>query len=169
MKQHNIAVLNAAFDQGGIMRKFVLPLAAIVFSLVAQPSFAGDRATAPEAEALVTKASAFLKANGPEKAFAEFNNKGGQFTDRDLYIVAYDSTGKCLAHGANPKLTGKDLSDAQDVDGVYYIKDRMEMMKSGKPFWQDYKFTNPVDKKVEPKRMYCIPDGGIAVCGGVYK
>ena len=151
------------------MRRFVNLIVALTIGFLAQPCFAGDRATAPEAEALVAKASAFLMANGPEKAFAEFSNKAGQFVDRDLYIVAYDSTGKCLAHGANPKLVGKDLSDSQDIDGFYYIKDRMEMMKGGKPFWQDYKFTNPVDKKVEPKRMYCIPNAGTVVCGGIYK
>jgi hypothetical protein len=34
--------------------------------------------------------------------------------------------------------------------------------------WQEYKFTNPVSKKIEPKVMYCEKAGEVAICGGVY-
>ena len=34
--------------------------------------------------------------------------------------------------------------------------------------WQEYKFTNPVSKKIEPKVMYCEKLAETAVCGGVY-
>ena len=132
-------------------------------------AWAEDRVTAPEAEAMVKKSVAFIQANGSEKAYAEFADKKGGFTDRDLYIVVYGLDGKCLTHGANPKLIGKDLSDAQDVDGKYYIKERMEAARAKQSFWQDYKFTNPVSKKVEPKQMYCERLGETAVCGGIYK
>jgi cytochrome c len=110
-----------------------------------------------------------LKAAGPEKAFPAFNDKNGGFVDRDLYIVVYDGAGRCLAHGANPKLIGKDLIDAEDIDGKLYVKERVELAKSKSNFWQDYKFTNPTTKKVEPKQMYCEPTGDLIVCGGVYK
>ena len=36
-------------------------------------------------------------------------------------------------------------------------------------FWQDYKFVNPVSKKVEPKQMYCEKLDNTAVCAGIYK
>jgi len=130
---------------------------------------AGDKATAPEAEAMVKKAVAFLNANGSEKAYAEFSKKDGSFVDRDLYVVVYGLDGKCLSHGANAKLIGKDLSDAQDVDGKYYVKERIELAKAKQSFWQDYKFTNPTTKKIEPKQMYCERVGESAVCGGIYK
>jgi cytochrome c len=91
------------------------------------------------------------------------------FRDRDLYIVVYDLEGKCLAHGANAKLVGKDLSDAQDVDGVYYVKDRVKLATSQSSFWQDYKFTNPVTEKIEPKQTYCERLKDTVVCGGIYK
>ena len=137
--------------------------------LIVGPALAGDKAAKPEAEAMVKKAVAFLKANGAEKAYGEFDNKEGQFIDRDLYIVVYDLSGKCLAHGANAKLIGKDLSDSQDVDGKYFVKERVELAKSKQSFWQDYKFANPVSKKIEPKEMYCERVDDVAVCGGVYK
>ena len=137
--------------------------------LIVGPALGGDKAGKPEAEAMVKKAVAFLKANGAEKAYGEFDNKEGQFIDRDLYIVVYDLSGKCLAHGANAKLIGKDLSDSQDIDGKYFVKERAELAKVKQSFWQDYKFANPVTKKIEPKEMYCERVDDVAVCGGVYK
>ena len=142
---------------------------AAVAAITSISAHAEDKASAAEAEAMVKKAVAFIKQNGVEKAYAEFNNKKGSFTDRDLYIVVYGLDGKCLSHGANEKLIGKDLSEAQDVDGKYYVKERIELAKSKQSFWQDYKFTNPVTKKIEPKQMYCERLENTAVCGGIYK
>lgn len=152
------------------MRKYVLTIAAILALQLAPAAHANDKpATRDEAIAMVQKATAHLRSAGQEKAFADFNTKGGSFTDRDLYVVVYDMTGKCLAHGANEKLIGKDLIDAEDIDGKLYIKERIDLAKANKSFWQDYKFTNPTTKKVEPKQMYCQVEQGLAVCGGVYK
>ncbi|MFV3128897.1 cache domain-containing protein [Niveispirillum sp. KHB5.9] len=128
-----------------------------------------DRANRDEAIAMVKRAVVHLNEAGRDKAFADFGNREGAFVDRDLYVVVYDLTGRCLAHGANAKLIGKDLSDAEDIDGKLYIRERMELAKTNKSFWQDYKFTNPVNKKVEPKQMYCQVEQDLAVCGGVYK
>lgn len=130
---------------------------------------AGDSATKDEATAMVKKAVSFIKEQGPEKAYAEISNKGGRFTDRDLYVVVYQLDGKVLAHGANAKFIGKDMSEAQDVDGKLYVKERIELANKQPSFWQDYKFVNPVSKKVEPKQMYCERVENTAVCGGVYK
>ena len=135
----------------------------------ANTALAGDHATKDEATAMVKKAVTFLKEQGTEKAYAEISNKSGQFTDRDLYVVVYGLDGKVLAHGANGKLIGKDMLDAQDVDGKYFVKERVELARAQPTFWQDYKFANPVSKKVEPKQMYCERVAETAVCAGVYK
>ena len=118
---------------------------------------------------MVKKAVAFIKEQGPEKAYAAFTGKDGQFIDRDLYVVVYQFDGKVLAHGSNAKFVGKDMSDAQDVDGKLFVKERVEMAAKQASFWQDYKFVNPVDKKVEPKQMYCERLDNTAVCSGIYK
>lgn len=132
------------------------------------PAMSAEKATKDEAIAMVGKAVAFIKSEGGEKAYTEFSVKGGKWTDRDLYVVVYGLDGKVLAHGSNAKLIGKQLIDAQDVDGVYYVKDRVELAKSKGKFWQDYKFVNPVTKKIEPKQMYCERVGETAVCAGIY-
>ena len=128
-----------------------------------------QRATADEAVAMVKKAVTYIKDSGREKAYREFGDKQGSFVDRDLYVVVYGFDGKVLAHGANPKLVGKDLIDAQDVDGVYYVRERVEKAKANQSFWQDYKFVDPITKKIEPKKMYCERLDDTAVCGGIYK
>ena len=132
-------------------------------------AIAADHGTKDEAMAMVKKAVGFIKDQGADKAYAEISNKSGQFVDRDLYVVVYGLDGKVLAHGANSKLIGKDMLDAQDVDGKPYVKERVDMAKAQPTFWQDYKFANPVSKKVEPKQMYCERVAETAVCAGIYK
>ncbi|MDE2083199.1 MAG: cache domain-containing protein [Burkholderiales bacterium] len=144
-------------------------LAACAFALAATPALAGN-ATKDEAVAMVKKGIAYIKANGTEKGYAEIDNKGGPFVDRDLYLTVYGMDGKCLAHGANAKMIGKNLMELTDVDGKYFVKERVALVQATPTgVWQDYKFTNPVSKKVEPKAMYCEKLGETAVCGGVYR
>jgi len=149
----------------------IRPLAALLAGtvIVSGAASATEWTTKDEAQALVKKAVAFIEEQGPDKAYAEISNKAGSFIDRDLYIVVYRLDGKVLAHGANQKLIGMDLSDAQDVDGKFFVKERIELARKQPAFWQDYKFVNPVSKKVEPKQMYCERLEDTAVCGGVYK
>jgi cytochrome c len=144
---------------------------AVAIALLSGASLASAAqfATKEEAVTMVRKAVVFIKEQGPDKAYAEISNKSGRFTDRDLYVVVYGLDGKVLAHGANEKLIGKDMLDAQDVDGKYFVKERVDLARQSADFWQDYKFVNPTNKKVEPKQMYCVRNGETAVCAGVYR
>jgi signal transduction histidine kinase len=138
-------------------------------ALSVAPALGAAGPSREDAVAMVKKGVAFIKANGTEKGYAAVSDKAGPFVDRDLYLVVYGLDGKCHAHGANPKQIGRDLIDLTDVDGKYFVKDRVAMVRA-KPTgaWQEYKFTNPVSKKIEPKVMYCEKLGETAVCGGVY-
>lgn len=127
------------------------------------------RATKAEAEKMVKKAVEHLKKVGAETAYKDFTAPNKTFTDVDLYIVVYDLNGKCLAHGQNEKQVGKDLLGLKDPDGKAFVQERVELAKSKGKFWQDYKFTDPVTKKVLPKEMYCEKAVDVVVCGGVYK
>ncbi len=152
------------------MKRLLRYLATAVIGTVITAGAAGaaEFATKDEAVVMVKKAVAYITANGAEKAYAEISKKGGTFTDRDLYIVVYGLNGHVFAHGANAGLIGTDQSQAKDADGKAFVAERIELAKKGNPFWQDYKFMNPVSKKVEPKQMYCEPLNDTAVCGGVY-
>jgi signal transduction histidine kinase len=150
--------------------KFKVAIAAIALLVGASiPAISAEKGTKDEAKAMVAKAVTYIKEVGPEKAYADFSVKGGKFSHLDIYVVVYGLDGKVLAHGSKAKLIGKMLMEAQDVDGVYYVKDRVHLAKTKGTFWQDYKFVNPVTKKIAPKQMYCERVGETAVCAGVYK
>lgn len=134
------------------------------------PAFAKtDFASKDEAVAMVKKGVAFVKANGKDKGYAEISNKKGQFIDRDLYLVVYGLDGTVFAHGANDKQVGHNLIDLKDIDGKLFVKERVELAQKQPTFWQEYKFTDPVTHKIEPKEMYCERLDDVVVCGGVYK
>jgi cytochrome c len=155
------------------LRAFVTEFFALCMLLAASGAQAGN-ATADEAIAMVKKGVAFIKAQGTEKGYAEISNKQGQFIDRDLYLVVYGLDGTVLAHGANEKMVGKNLIDLKDIDGKAFVgkafvKERVELGQTKSSFWQDYKFTDPVTKKIEPKTTYCERLDASVVCGGIYK
>ncbi|MDD5169707.1 MAG: cache domain-containing protein [Syntrophales bacterium] len=133
-------------------------------------AYAAEYGTPAEAEKMVKKAVAFYKANGQEKAFAAISNPQGQFINKDLYVFVYDMNGKCVAHGFNKALIGKDLITMRDSNGVFYVKERIELVKAKGKGWQDYKFANPMSKKIESKRAYIEKaDNYIFGCGAYHK
>lgn len=137
--------------------------------LLATSAVAAEHGSAAEAEAMVKKAVAFIKANGADKAYDEFTN-GKAFKDRDLYVIVYDLSGKNLAQGANPKLVGKDLIGLKDPSGRLIIKEFVDVAKEkGKGWVEGYKFLNPVSQKLEEKAMYLERVGDTLVGCGIYK
>lgn len=125
--------------------------------------------TAKEAEAMVQKAIAHIKSAGADSAYADFTAQKPDFIKNDIYVVVYSMGGKALAHGQNPKQVGKELIEFKDADGKEFIKERVELAKSKGKFWQDYKFTDPVTKKILPKSAYCEKVDDSIVCAGIYK
>ncbi len=143
-----------------------LLVAVLFFSTI---SAQGKKGTTAEAEAMVKKAVAFFNSNGEAKAFAEFSNPNGKFVSGDLYVFVYDLKGKCVAHGGNPKMVGKDLIDMKDPDGTSFVKERIEIAKGKGKGWQNYKFTNPVSKTIENKTAYVEKMGSFVIGCGAYK
>jgi cytochrome c len=152
------------------MKRTLTSIFLVMFMLaVSHVAVAAEFGTPDEAEALVKKAITEIKTSGKDKAFAEINNTKGKFTDRDLYVFVYDMSGKCVAHGFNQKMIGKDLVEMKDPDGKLYVKERIEIAKTKGKGWQDYKFTNPVTKKLENKTAYIEKVDDLIVGSGAYK
>jgi cytochrome c len=127
-------------------------------------------ATDKEAVAMVKKGVAFIKANGAEKGYAAITDRNNKdFHDRDLYLAVHKLDGTAVAHGTNEKMVGKNFMEMRDMDGKEYIKERVDFAKTKANFWTDYKFNNPVSKKIEPKTAYCERLDDTVVCGGIYK
>lgn len=154
------------------MNKLFKGVVAALMMFAALGAGAAEKGTADEAVAMVKKASEFLKKNGKEKAFAEFNNPKGQFIQKDLYIFAFGANGDGveLANGANVKLVGKNVLEMKDADGKYLIKDilALGMSKEGKG-WVDYKWPNPSTGTVDGKRTYVERVDDVVLGCGIYK
>ncbi len=85
------------------MKSFLLTCLAVV--LLFGTTFAQGK---KDAEAMVKKAITYYRSVGHDKALLDFSNAKGKFVDGEMYVTVYDMTGKCLAHGANLKMMGKD-------------------------------------------------------------
>ena len=151
------------------MKRIQVSVAAALLVAGTLAHAADGGATKEQATAMVKKGVAFIKTNGPDKGYAEITSKTSQFKFEDLYLVAYGLDGTVHAHGANEKMVGRNLIDLKDIDGKPFVKERVELAKSNPTFWQDYKFTNPETKKIEPKVMYCERLEQTVICGGIYK
>jgi cytochrome c len=159
-----------------VSRKWVVSLSLIafigIFLGINTRIMASERATKAECITFVKKAVEYVKTNGNQKAFDAFSDPKGAFIDRDLYIIVYDQNGMTLAHGRNKFLVGKNRLDEQDPDGVYFNRERVEMMKTQSSFWTHYKITDPITHKIMPKLAYCeVVDNvtpRLLVCSGVY-
>jgi len=147
----------------------ILKFAAVAIALVVGATVAiAGQPTKDDAVAMVKKAIATIKAEGPDKAYAEID-KGGQFVDGELYAVVSSFEGVTVAHATNPKLIGKNMLEVQDVDGKFFSKDMTELARKQASFWYDYKFVNPVTKKIQVKDNYCETLGTTRVCAGIYR
>jgi len=147
--------------------KMLITAAGLIGTTVA--AGAAERATRKEAEAMVKSVVAAYKAGG-EKIFADITAPSTTYVNKDLYIVVYDSAGKCVAHGHNAKQVGKEMIGMKDPDGKAFIRERVDLAKSKRSFWQEYKFTDPLTRKVLPKQVYCEKaDARMIICGGIYK
>lgn len=80
-------------------------------------SFANERGTSRQAKQLLETAVMAIKEQGPEHAFAQFNDHNGGFVQNDLYIFAITLEGIYTASGANPKLVGQSLAEVSDASG----------------------------------------------------
>lgn len=153
--------------------------AAVTAALAIAFGTAGAADNKQECVSMVKKAGEFLAANGKDRTLAEINNPKGQFSHGEIYLFASDHVPNwdsnkdrtiTLAHGANPKLVGKDMTDLKDADGFAFVKRMAEIAssKSGEG-WTDYKWPNPVTKAIEPKTTFTKRIEPLVISCGVYK
>jgi cytochrome c len=152
-----------------VTRAFSLVASAVLVAALGAAVVAAQPATKDEAVAMVKKAVAYIKAEGPDTAYPAIDDHSGQFVDRNLYVVVYGLDGMVLAHGADKARIGTNQLTAKDPDGKAFVQERVELAAKEPSFWQQYKFMNPVSKTVEPKEMYCERLAATVVCAGVYR
>ena len=131
----------------------------------------GNIGSAKEAKAMVQRAVAYLKTNGPDVAFPAFSDPKGHFVDRDLFIWVADANAdmKCVAHGVSVQLVGRNLLDFKDSDGKPFVREIYELAKTRANGWVDYKWFRTETQKVEQKSIYFEKVDQYIVACGYYK
>ena len=151
-----------------MMKRFWVSVLVIVFT-VASFSLAFAVGTADEAKELVEKAAAYVQVNGRDKAVKEFNNPKGLFSKGDLFIFAWDLNGISIANPHNQKQLGMNMMVVPDVDGKFFAKEAVELVKKNGAGWIDYKWKNYTTGKVDLKTSYLKKAGDIIVACGIFK
>jgi len=104
--------------------------------------------------AFVDSAVAYAKANGKEKALAEFSNPNGSFVRGELYIYAYDFNGTNLAHPFSPEKIGVNRLNEPDALGGLFITNLRDAARNGSGFVR-FSYINPAhNNSVESKLGY---------------
>jgi signal transduction histidine kinase len=133
---------------------------------VAGPAFGAVGATTEEAKAMLDRAVKLVQTDGEEKALAAFNDPKGSFRDRDLYVFCYGTDKKITAHPMVP--LGTDVTSIKNSAGESVGKQWAEVAEKGGGSLE-YRWTNPVSKKLENKVSF-FKKAGNQVCGvGAYK
>ncbi len=121
------------------------------------------------AKAMAIKASELIKTKGKKSAFTVFEQKGGEFQNKALYVFVLNLSGVVLSHGADKKLIGKNLSKIKDQNGKKFVQEFIEVAKSKGVGWVDYVWPHPVTKKDAPKSSFIIGVGKNLLVGvGAY-
>jgi len=154
------------------MFRATLPVCAVLATALSfwpvNVSLAGR--TADEAKAFAERAVAHIQDVGRDKAFADFSRPDGGYVDGELYMFCYAADGINLAHGGNPAFVGKNLLDIRDPDGKLANREIIETGLTKGTGWVDFRWPNPVSKKIEAKSAYVIKVDANTVCGsGYYK
>ena len=148
------------------MRKTTILLLAAILCLWSAGVRADDRDIAV---ALVKKAVASYKANGPEKLIEEVCNPKGEFVNATSYVFIFDKDGVMLAHPFNPSLIGQPQVGAADVDGKFMSKEMVDIARTKGSGWVDYRFKNPKTNEIAPKSTYVERVEDIIVGAGIYR
>jgi len=122
-----------------------------------------------DAKRWVEKAKTFYKANGKDIALAECSTPLGRFVRDEQYVYVLDSNGTMIAHPINPKFVGKDFYHIQDMDGKSFIKEIVDNANTKGCGWAEYKWFNPVTKRLQPKTVYFEKVDGMIFCSGIYE
>ncbi len=135
------------------------------------------RSSPEEAIAHVKRALVYIKQNGIEKAFVEFNRLDSPFNttsninpNGDLYMLVYQFDGMQPVHGKNPNIPGKNVYEMRDSDGVYLIKNMINICKSKEAKgWAYYKWPDSLSGAIMAKQTYVERFGEYCVGTGIYK
>jgi len=151
------------------MRMLLRMIVAGVALFAVTSASAEDRASPAEAKALLTRAVEKIRSDGPDVAFAAFDDPKGGFKVKELYVFAFDLEGKYKASGANPKLVGTDAIDVRDAEGTPVVREIVGIGKGKGQGVVKYLWLNRVTNMVERKKSFVQRVGDYVLGVGFYQ
>lgn len=126
--------------------------------------------TADEARDFVERAAALIKRAGWTQAQVDLHAKGNPFSDRDLYVFAFDRQGIYRAFSSNTAKIGQPLSSVPGLDAAKLVRDAWQIVDADRCGWVDYDIVNPTNGTVTPKTSYVTGISKDLLIGcGVYR
>jgi cytochrome c len=111
-----------------------------------------ERAKAGRATELLDAAVAYLKRNGPEKAFEAFNVQQGTFVYGPYYVYVVGSDGFLYANGGKQmSLAGHNVMELRDAAGKPMIRDLIAAAEQSPSGAIEYRWLNPEENHIDLK------------------
>ncbi len=111
-----------------------------------------ERAKAGRATELLDAAVAYLKRNGPEKAFEAFNVQEGTFVYGPYYVYVVGPDGFLYANGGKQmSLAGHNVLDLRDAAGKPVIRDLIAAAEQSPNGAIEYRWLNPEENHIDVK------------------
>jgi cytochrome c len=152
---------------GRVERKIALFQA--VDGRIAAVGYYLPRATPEQARSVLWRAVDEINRLGPE-AFARFNDINGSFVQDDTYVFVVGLKDRRMyAHGAMPRLVGRNVADLTDAKGVPIMQKMIDIANhnGAEPF--EYMWRNPVTGNIEHKHTFVHKVGEYMVGVGYYE
>ncbi len=160
--QQNAQMVDGAFHSSTQLSERAELLAAAV------RSFRLRQGSADEALALVRKAVNVYGARG-SGALNAITDPASGFSDRDMYVFAFDRQGNYRAFAGSPAKVGTAVRANPGVDGDKLVRDAFAQAERGGG-WVDYEITNPQSGRVDLKTSYVVGVTADLLLGcGIYK
>jgi methyl-accepting chemotaxis protein len=118
---------------------------------------------------LVRRGVAHIRAVGKRQACDDFDDPRGDYIFGEYYISAFDVHGVRMANGLDPASRGEQIYEIRDADGKEHVRAIIEKARARGKGWEDYKWTNPVTRRVEPKSVYFELIDDVVVTCGIYR
>lgn len=133
-------------------------------------TFTVYRSQPAKAKALLDQAVEYMNANSSERAFAAFNNQGGHFHDKDLYVFVVGlRDGVMHAHGGAPEaLVGASVTELKDALGKPVIREMLDVVERDGEGTVDYVWLNRITNRVENKTTTVTRVGDYMLGVGYY-
>lgn len=149
-----------------LLSKSIVAVTALVLSTTCV--WSQDMGTPDEAKAMSQMAAAKAKENR-DAAFAAFDQAGGTFQTKDLYVFCMDTQGKMVYHAKKPDLVGKNLIDFNKY-GDKLFQDMIKVATTDGSGWVNYKWPHPSNDQVQTKASWIEAIDDTYFCGvGAYK